>query len=605
MRRGRGFRAIRAVAIGLLAALLAAALGATVLAGPERDLADVRFRVVGVDRPASDVAVVAIDEQAYDELGFPFRRTLHADAIDVLLDAGARAVVYDVQFSDPSSRSADQALLRAAADRRVVLGTAETFTDGEPDVIGGAAALRRSGGNVGQVLFPLEDDGTWRRYDGRVFGVPHAAALAADASPDVRGRWIAFAGPPGTVPELPFLDVLDGRFDRSLVRNRIVVVGVTAPAAQDQHPTSIGGGQMSGPEIIANTVQTVLDGYPLDDESPLLRWALLLVAGLVAPLAAAVVRPARRLTVAIVAGSVTAALLVTASFVLFRAGIVTALAAPLAAALLGTAGAAALAYRHEVRGRRRLRRTFERFVAPDVAAQLLSDRSDDGTALPSRTLPATMVFCDLRGFTALADTADPERVVVLLNRYLAMVSDAVLEHGGTVVSFQGDGVLAAFGVPVPSDDHATRAWRAVRAIVDVGMPALDRWARTHGHVGDNGLRVGIGMHSGPVVSGLVGSDRRVEYAAVGATTNVAARLQGLGRERPGQVFLSRETAAGIADPLPPLHELGPVTLRGRAVPIVVLVLVGDGTPPVLDEDTKLGKGKLVAGTDQDFGVQMT
>lgn len=601
MTRGRGFRAVRAVAIGVLAALVAAVLGATLLAGPERDLADVRFRVVGAERPASDVAVVAIDQDAYDALGFPFRRTLHADAIAALLDAGARGVVYDVQFSDPSSPAADRALLRAAADRRVVLGTAETFTDGEPDVIGGAAALRRSGGAVGQVLFPLEDDGTWRRYDGRIFGVPHVAALAAGASPDVDGRWIAFAGPPGTVPELSFLDVLDGTFDRSLVRDRIVVVGVTAPDAQDQHPTSIGGGQMSGPEIIANTVQTVLDGYPLNDESPLLRWVLLLVGGLAAPLAAALVRPARRLTVAVVAGSMAAASLVAASFLLFRAGTVTALAAPLAAALLGTAGATAVAYRHEVRGRRRLRRTFERFVAPDVAAQLLGDQAEDGAALPSRTLPATMVFCDLRGFTALADTAEPERVVVLLNRYLAMVSEAVLEHGGTVVSFQGDGVLAAFGVPVPSDDHATRAWRAVRSIVEVGMPALERWAREHGHVGADGLRVGIGLHSGPVVSGLVGSERRVEYAAVGATTNVAARLQGLGRTHPGQVFLSRETAEAIDDPLPPLHELGPVTLRGRAVPIVVLVLVGDGTPPVLDEDAKLDD----RGTDQDFGVQMT
>jgi adenylate cyclase len=595
--RGRSFRVLRAVMIGLVAALLGAALGATVLAGPERDLADVRFRTVGTDVAPDDVAVVAIDQDAYEQLGFPFPRRLHADAIDALLDAGARAVVYDVQFSEPSTSTDDRALLRAAADRRVVLGTSETFTDGEPDVLGGAAALRRSGGAVGQVLFPLEDDGVWRRYDGRIFGVPHVAALATGASPDVEDRWIAFTGPPGTVPELPFLDVLDGRFDRDRVRGRIVVVGVTAPAAQDQHPTSIGGGQMSGPEIIANTVQTVLDGYPLRDQSPLLRWALLLVGGLVAPLAAALVRPARRLTVAVLAGLVTAALLVAASFLLFAAGTVTALAAPLAATLLGTAGAATLAYRHEVRGRRRLRRTFERFVAPDVAAQLLGDQGDDGVALPSRTLPATMVFCDLRGFTRLADTAAPERVVVLLNRYLGMVSDAVLEHGGTVVSFQGDGVLAAFGVPVPSDDHATRAWRAVRAIVDVGMPELERWARAHGHLGDGGLRVGVGLHSGPVVSGLVGSERRVEYAAVGATTNVAARLQGLGREHPGQVFLSRETAAAITDPLPPLHELGPVTLRGRAVPIVVLVLVGDGTPPVLEEDAKLD--------DQDFGVQIT
>lgn len=597
MTRRSSFRVLRAVAIGLVAAVLAAALGATLLAGPERDLADVRFRTIGADVAPDDVAVVAIDEDAYEQLGFPFPRTLHAEAIEVLLRAGARAVVYDVQFSEPSTAGADRVLLRAAADRRVVLGTSETFVDGDPAVLGGADALRRSGGRVGQVLFPLDDDGVWRRYDGRVLGVPHVAALAADASPAVSGRWIAFVGPPGTVPELPFLAVLDGHFDRSHVRDRVVVVGVTAPAAHDLHPTSVGGGQMSGAEIVANAVQTVLDGYPLRDAGRGVRWLLLVIAGLVAPLAAALVRPARRMPVALAAGLGTAAAVAGGAWLLFATGTVTPLAAPIAAALLGSAGAAADAYRHEVRGRRRLRRTFERFVAPDVAAELLDERSAEGVALPSRTLPATIVFCDLRGFTALADAADPERVVVLLNRYLTMVADAVLEHGGTVVSFQGDGVLAAFGVPAPRDDHATRAWRAVRSIVEQGMPELERWARDRGALGTAALRVGIGVHSGPVVSGLVGSQRRVEYAAVGATTNVAARLQGLGREHPGVVFLSEDAVAAIADPLPSLHELGPVTLRGRAVPIVVSAWGGNGTPPVLDEDAK--------PDDQDLGVQIT
>ncbi len=569
MSRPRGYRLLRALAIGVVAALLAAGAGATVLTGLERDLVDARFRVLAPERPSADVLVVAIDEDVVEQLGFPFDRRLHAQAIDALLEAGARGVVYDVQFSEPSdSPASDRALLRAAADPRVVLGTSETFADGEPDVLGGADALRRSGGDVGQVLYPLDDDGVWRHFDGAVHGVPHVAVLAADGSPEVRGRWIAYPGPPGTIPELSFTDLLDGRVDPATVRDRIVVVGVTAPVAQDLHPTSVGGGQMSGPEIIASTVQTVLDGDPLRDPAPAWRWALLLVAGLVAPLAAVAVRPLRGIGVGVVAGLLGAGALLVAGWLLFRAGVMLPLAAPLAAVLLGTVGTVTATYREEVRDRRRLRRTFERFVAPDVAGQLLSDHDDGG--LPSRTLPATMVFCDLRGFTGLADALPPERVVVLLNRYLAMVSDAVFRHGGTVVSFQGDGVLAAFGVPVPADDHAIRAWGAIRVIVDEGVPELGRWARDHGYVGAEGLRVGIGAHSGLVVSGLVGSERRVEYAAVGATTNVAARLQALGRDHPGTVFLSAETAAQIGDRLPPLRRLGPLALRGREDPIEVL-----------------------------------
>lgn len=563
-----GSRLRRALTVGVVAAAVAGGAAVTgVLDGPERDLVDVRFQLRGDRPPPPDVLVVAIDEATIDRYGFPFRRSLHARAIRRLLRAGARSVAYDVQFSEPSTPREDRALLRAAADPRVILGTSETFTDGSPDVIGGVDRLRRSGGSVGQVLFPVDDDGVWRRFDGQVHGVPHLAVLAAGGDPAVRDRRIAFAGPPGTVEELSFLRVVDGDVLPRAVRGRAVVVGATVPELHDLHPTAAGGGPMPGPEIQANTIQTVLDDYPLQDAPPVLSVLLVLLAGLLAPLATLVGRPVRAVGQAFLAAAVGGALTVVGAQLLFAAGIVVPVAAALLALVLGTAGAVATTYVLEVRARQRLLTTFERFVAPDVAAQLLPD-GGGAPRIASRRVEATVLFCDLRGFTRMAEDLDPDDVIAILNRYLGLVSEAVFAAGGTVASYQGDGVLAVFGAPIAQADHADRALRAARAIVDDGLPAFNAWLREAG-LSDAPVSVGIGVNTGPVMSGLVGSDRRLEYAVVGDTTNVAARLQALGRTAPGSLFVAASTVAALRDGAPQLTVHDTVQLRGRREPLVV------------------------------------
>lgn len=561
-------RLSRAIVVGLLAAGVAGGVGATgALDGPERDLVDARFKLRGRQPAPPDVAVVAIDEATYDRFGFPFRRSLHARAIRRLLEAGVRGIAYDVQFSEPSEPAEDRALLRAAADPRVVLATSATFTGGEPDVIGGADRLRRSGGAVAQALLPVDSDGVWRRIDGQVHGVDHLAVAAAGGRPEVRGRWIAFAGPPGTVEPLSFAQVVGGEADVRKLRGRIVVVGVTVASFQDRHPTSAGGGLMTGPEIQAHAIQTVLDDYPLRDGPAALGLLLTLLAGLLAPLATLVGRPVRAVVQALAAAALGAVLLLVAAQLLFDAGTVVPVAVPLVALLLGTAGAIASTYAVEVRSRQRLRTTFERFVAPEVAARLLPD-GGGVPRLTSNEIEATVLFCDLRGFTRLAEELDAERVILVLNRYLALVSDAVFDEGGTVASYQGDGVMAVFGAPLPQPDHAARALRAARRIVDGALPELNAWL-VRERLASVPLTVGIGLSSGPVMSGLVGSERRMEYAAVGDTTNVAARLQALSRDAAESIFLAASTVAALGGDGAGLREHGTVTLRGRRQPLVV------------------------------------
>jgi len=561
-------RLLRALAVGLLAAGVAGLLAATgTLAGVERSLVDERYQVRGT-HASPDVVVVGIDEDTLANYRFPFRRLLHARVVEHLLAAGARVVAYDVQFSDAKRGDDDLALIRSLDDPRALLGTAEVFRDGTPAVLG-VERLRRQGTRIGSVLMPVDDDGVWRRMDARIQGLPALSVLAARGDPNAGEHPIDFAGPPGTIAEIPFIDVLDDSFDRAAVRGRIVVVGATAPDAQDLHATPAGGGLMPGPEIHANAIQTVLDGYPLRDAPAFVAILLVLAAGLLAPLATLAGSPGRALAQALGVGLLGTLALLGGAQLAFDAGTILPVAAPLLALALGTVGAVALTYLFEVRARRRLRATFERFVPSDVAAELLPE-GDDAPRLQSRRLEATVLFCDLRGFTALAERLDAEQVIAVLNRYLEAVSGAVFAHGGTVVSYQGDGVMAVFGAPLPQPDHAVRALAAARAILDDALPRFNAWLLEE-RLADAPLEAGIGLNSGHVMSGLVGSERRVEYAAVGDATNVAARLQGLGRDGDGRLFVSGTTHERLGAAAEGLRRHGAVELKGRSEPVTVYV----------------------------------
>jgi adenylate cyclase len=565
-------RLARALVVGLVAAGLAGLLVATgTLAGFERDSVDERYQLRGA-HSAPDVVVVGIDEDAVANLGFPFRRALHARAIGALLAAGARTVAYDVQFAGGSSRRGDdRALLRAAADPRVVLATAEVYgRDQLPGVLR-ARWLLAHGGRIGSVLMPIDDDDVWRRVQARVQGLTAFSVLAAGGDASAGVHPVDFAGPPGTIREIPFLDVLDGRFDEDAVRGRIIVVGATALTLKDSYDTAAGDGLMPGPEIHANAIQTVLDGYPLRDASAVVAILVVLAAGLLAPLATLAGSPSRALAQALGAGVLGTIALLGGAQLAFEAGTIVPVAAPLLAMALGTIGAVALTYLFEVRARRALRTTFERFVPPNVAAELLPE-GDAAPRLESRRLEATVLFCDLRGFTTLSEQLAAEQVIAVLNRYLDAVSAAVFAHDGTVVSYQGDGVMAVFGAPLPQPDHAARALAAAREILDEALPRFNAWLMEE-RLADAPLDAGIGLNTGQVMSGLVGSERRLEYAAVGDATNVAARLQGLGRDAEGRLFVSGSayTALAATGPVNGLRRHGEVNLRGRREPVTVYV----------------------------------
>jgi len=266
------------VRAGLAAAVLACALWAAgALAPLEQWAVDARFDVRG-ERAATEVAVVDLDAETLSSLEeWPIRRSRHARVIDRLRRAGARAIAYDVQFTEPTEAEEDNALLEALSRAPgTVLATTEA-EDGRHDVLGGEETVRAVGARAANALFGTDRGAVIRRVPESVAGLGSFATVAARevlgrryvaAEAGAPGAWIDYAGPPGTVLTVPFGRILrDARAARAL-RGRVVVVGSSAPSLQDVHPTSTSGsGVMSGPEIQANAIATALRGYPLRSAS--------------------------------------------------------------------------------------------------------------------------------------------------------------------------------------------------------------------------------------------------------------------------------------------------------------------------------------------------
>lgn len=215
---------------------------------------------------------------------------------------------------------------------------------------------------------------------------------------------------------------------------------------------------------------------------------------------------------------------------------------------------------------RRVRDLFARFVPEPVVEEVL-ENADEDLRLGGERRTATVMFCDLRDFTTFAEAQPPELVIEVLNRYLSAMSDVILGQGGTLIAFLGDGIMAAFGVPIEQADHADRALAAAREVAGEALAGFNAWLRQQG-IGAS-FTIGVGVNSGVIMAGNVGSARRLEYAVIGDTVNTASRLQAMTRDTPRMVLIANSTQAMLTRDVPDLVKLGTREVRGRRVPVLL------------------------------------
>ena len=171
------------------------------------------------------------------------------------------------------------------------------------------------------------------------------------------------------------------------------------------------------------------------------------------------------------------------------------------------------------------------------------------------------MFIDLRGFTTFAESQPVEQVITVLDRYLGTMGDAVLDHGGTLVDYLGDGLMAAFGAPIESLDHADRAVAAAREMATGRLSEFNGWLRAEG-LGE-GFRMGIGLNSGRVMSGTLGSERRIDYTVIGDSVNTAARIEQLTKQSGHSTLVADQTRSNMTAGADALTFVDEFEIRGK------------------------------------------
>lgn len=579
----RSLRRRREVAL-LIVALLAAALSILAYATDlmqtlEQHSVDTRFSIRGTQKRPGDIVFVKVDDRTFSQLDeqWPFPRSLHARVIDRLRRAGAKAIAVDIQFTEPTTFREDNALIeaiaRASRKSGVVLSTTEVNARGESRIFGGEAVVHEIGARAGNTVIQTDPGGTVRRmhyeFDGLVsFAIATAeAATGRTIDPDEMegdgSAWIDFRGPPGTFRQVSYSSVLHGEVPDSVFRNKTVVIGASAPSLQDLHATSTTGDElMAGPEVQANAIWTAEHGFPLTSSGLAIDLMLILLMAAVPAAATLRLKPLPALLVALGLGLLYA----VAAQLAFDAGTVLPVVYPLLALVLSALGALAVNYVLNAFERQRVHDTFSRFVPPAVVNDVLA-RTDEDLRLGGVRRDGTVLFCDLRGFTSFSEELPPDAVIEVLNHYLEEMSDAIMDHGGTLVAYMGDGIMAVFGAPLEQDDHADRALAAAREMLATRLPRFNGWMEEAGM--GRGFAMGIGLNSGTVMSGQVGSQRRIEYTAIGDTTNTAARLESMTKGSGHQLFVADSTRRALRRDDDGLELVGEMEVRGRAHAITV------------------------------------
>ncbi|MGD9508919.1 MAG: CHASE2 domain-containing protein [Geminicoccaceae bacterium] len=584
------------------------------LAPLELQTLDWRFRLRGPEAPSGEVVLVLADDPTLAELGtWPPSRAVIASAVDRLARAGARVILVNLLLAEApggTPSEADHELARTiAAAGNVVLAYAfvpsSDRTTTPPDWLGATAYrvragpdrtqlrpaglilpdpwLGRAAASLGHVSLLLEADGSLRAdlpavtFGGELY--PSAAVeaarlalgldrddLAADGSREIvlgtrtipldgHGRQLLdHLGPEKSLPTWSLADLLAYRLVPALLRDRIVVLGVSAAGAGDRFTTPFAA-RLPGSEHVATALDNLLTGRVLR-HGPEVRALDRLLTALVAILAA------------LLAGrrspwwslGVLALLLAGLATVLQFAFVLELLwlsALPPAAALLFAGIGVELLRVGEERHRRRhlerQRANLARYFPPAVVDRLAASDSPAGL---DRIQEAVVMFVDIMGFTRLSEAMAPGDALALLRRFHIEVERAVFAHGGMVDKFLGDGAMACFGVPDPSPTAAADAIGAALALLDALAAAPPPR-----------LRVGIGIHAGPVLMGDVGGATQFQFTVVGDTVNVASRLEELTRECDSPLIVSEQAfrLAGppqsLADRFEPLPELA---IRGRA-----------------------------------------
>ncbi len=639
------------IAYGLLAgALSAACVGAldraSLVARWDNPLSDWRARVLAKPSPATErVKLVLLDQSSLDwasqnmGLSWPWPREVYGALLDYLKRNGAKTVVFDVLYTEPSAYGvADDEALGEAAGRfghfvgavflgkqtdqatswpefakpnpieiRGLEGWLEAHPDAAGEIVSAGAAfpvpeLAKKAAWLANVREVPDGDGVFRRaapfriFDGQVLpslgfagwlgglgAVDVRAAIETDAllaggkriPLDASGRMILkFRGKSGTHQAFTASSVIQSELrlleggeppiqDGSVFRDAHVVFGFSAPGLKDLRPSPMGG-DYPGPEIYATMLDNLLEGDFLRDAPAAAVWLWVLLLALAAGACAS---SARNGWQSGVAALVLIPLPALAGLAAWEAGYVLPAAGGMMGVVIALLGGAVINFVLEGRQKMFIKGAFKHYLSAEVIEQIMRD--PNSLKLGGERRELTIFFSDLQGFSTISERLGPEDLTKLLNDYLSDMTDIILEEGGTLDKYEGDAIIAFWNAPLAQPDHAMRA---VRASVRCQRKLAERRAEFEERTGVV-LKMRIGLNTGAVVVGNMGSSNRFDYTVLGDAANLASRLEGANKALGTYLMISESTWSQTNGAFPG-RELGFLRVVGRKTPVRVYEATG-------------------------------
>jgi adenylate cyclase len=594
----------RKILIILLIAVILAALElfanfpevATPLERLELAAMDTAIRIRGNQPPDENIVIVAIDDASLGWVSerWPWSRSRMADIVNWLNQAGARTIAYDIFLFDPAfSPEEDDALAEAFRKANSVVTVSQIFstqystTLDRPEEIFlpvidgyGLTEIERDDDAIVRGVNAYEEFKdeviyNWAFDVARVFletgppsnPTPASVMFNGEEVPlNQRGELLVnYAGPPQTYPTYSIAFVTEGDYDPAIFKDKIVLIGATSETLQDLYPTPFSATNLTpGVEVVANTIATLLSGKFLSLAPPWVTLVLILGMAILSQLLITIPRPT--LSSLLMAAGVL--LYITLRQVIFyRAGLQLPIVSPSLTLILGVViPTLEQAVTQEIE-KRRIRGLFSRFISPQMVNQLLDTQDID--SLNKRT-ELTILFSDIRDFTSLSESMTPEDLVVLLNPYLETMSKIIHKYGGTVDKYEGDAIVAFFGEPIPHNDHAIRAAFAALEM-NAALQELNETWRSTGILAST-LEMGIGLNTGEVFVGLLGSEERINYTVIGDAANLAARLQDQTKELGHPILISADTYRAIKETVK-AEFLTSRILKGKSEPVDIYHLI--------------------------------
>ena len=429
-----------------------------------------------------------------------------------------------------------------------------------------------------------------RTNEAGIEGVVLAGQLVPTARDGTVWPYLTHANP---VRYVSVVDLIEGKIPPQRLAGHLVLVGTSAIGLEDFRATPLGVA-MAGVEIHAQVLENIISQTLLI--RPNYTIAIELVTTFILCLLVIIFAPAMTASGLILCSLILLTGYVGFSYYMFQEKrVLLDPSFPLLATVIAIMLISTVNYLREERQRRQIRGAFGQYVSPDLVDQLT--KNQNALTLGGESRELTLLFSDVRGFTAIAEEFrdDPEALTLLMNQFLTILSNGIMDHKGTIDKFMGDAVMAFWNAPLDNSDHVRSACRAaLRMIEDIEVFNLNRMSgtieqtpRTRKKGRRKGseksgkkqpkvhrLNVGIGINTGQCVVGNMGSDTRFDYTALGDPVNVASRLEGQSRYYGAPIILGQSTASIVKDEFA-LIELDMIRVVGKEVPENIFALIGN------------------------------